>query len=153
MYLAQFTILESIGDWEHLFARNGNGHGDVERPWRPLRRCWPLRVFGGQRREEWTRITLVDPSGLSWQIASAQQVTRLVQIFVSRFVVPDCVIVAEFARHTWWIFAVERKRTGDAARRWDRLPVYEPIKLIVESSLRLGKRERATTSCPLSREY
>jgi len=32
----------------------------------------------------------------------------------------------------------------DAARQWDRLPVYEPIKLIVESSLRL-RNLRATT--------
>lgn len=29
-----------------LFARNGNGHGNVERLRRPLRRGWPLRVSG-----------------------------------------------------------------------------------------------------------
>lgn len=55
---------------EHPFARNGNGHGDVKRPRRPLRRWWPLRVFGGRERgmdphnARWTELRW------SWQIAS-----------------------------------------------------------------------------------
>lgn len=51
------------------------------------------------------------------------------------------IIVAEFVCHEWWIFVVERKH--NATQRQDRLPIYEAIKLVVESFLRLGNvRER-----------